>query len=111
MTNIGNSAFNNCVNLTSVTIPDSVTNIGFRAFYKCDGLTSVTIPDSVTSIGEEAFCYCRLTSVEFEGNAPAVGSDAFALVVFGCKAVISSTATGFPEAGEAWNGLIVEVKS
>ena len=32
-----------------------VTSIGYIAFYDCTNLTSVTIPSSVTSIGEEAF--------------------------------------------------------
>jgi len=41
-------------NLTSVTIPDSVTSIGERAFSGTK-LTSVTIPASVTSIGRGAF--------------------------------------------------------
>ena len=52
-------------NLTSVTIPNSVTSIGGLAFYGCTGLTSVTIPNSVTSIGEDAFDGCSsLTSME-----------------------------------------------
>ena len=52
---IGDSAFENCTCLTSVTIPDSVTSIGDGAFAFCTSLASVTIPDSVTSIGSSAF--------------------------------------------------------
>ena len=33
----------------------SVTSIGDRAFYWCTDLTSVTIPNSVTSIGDNVF--------------------------------------------------------
>ena len=64
-------------NLTSVTIPNSVTSIGNGAFYSCTGLTSVTIPNSVTSIGEYAFYGCTgLTSV----TAPAIlFNDAFSI--------------------------------
>ena len=52
---IGDSAFENCTSLTSVTIPDSVTIIGRSAFENCTSLTSVTIPNSVTSICDSAF--------------------------------------------------------
>ena len=59
MTNIGEDAFCGYKNLTSVTIPDSVTSIGSSAFDGCTGLTSVIIPDSVTSIGIYALGYER----------------------------------------------------
>lgn len=58
VTNIGESAFIGCKNLTSVTIPESVKSIGNNAFAECTGLTSVTIPDNVTSIGYAAFYGC-----------------------------------------------------
>lgn len=61
---IGWYAFYDCVGLTSVTFPNSLTYIGKYAFYNCSSLTSVTIPNSVTSIDQYAFYGCgSLTSV------------------------------------------------
>ena len=69
VTEVVNSAFYDCDNLTSVTIGDSVTTIGNSAFYECDNLTSVTIGDSVTTIGEGAFSGgCSITDVYYTGS-------------------------------------------
>ena len=59
VTCIGNSAFSYCTSLETVTIPNSVTQIYPRAFYNCTSLKEVTIPASVTDIGDEAFGYYR----------------------------------------------------
>ena len=61
---IGAYAFKNCSDLTSLTLPSSVTRIGDYAFYNCSGLTSLTLPSSVTRIGDYAFYKCSgLTSL------------------------------------------------
>ena len=88
VTSIGEYAFGDCTGLTSVTIPNSVTSIGDDAFDGCSGLTSVTIPDSVTSIDTQAFCHCKgLTSVTIGSGVTSIGSGAFRL----CTSLISVT--------------------
>ena len=71
-TSIPSSAFSGCENLTSITIPDSVTSIGEDAFRGCSSLTSVTIPNSVTSIGDYAFS--GVTAEIVWGDAPQITS-------------------------------------
>ena len=58
VTSIGEYAFADCSNLTSVIIPSSVTSIEDWAFNGCSGLTSIEIPSSVTNIGQSAFEFC-----------------------------------------------------
>ncbi len=52
---ICDSAFEGCVYLQSITLPDSVTHIGDSAFSWCWNLESITLPDSVTHIGNNPF--------------------------------------------------------
>ena len=73
---IGNSAFSNCTNLTTVELGDGVTSIGTNAFLKCTQLPSITIGSSVTSIGTNAFNGCTaLTKAEIKSGV--IGESAF----------------------------------
>ena len=77
VTTIGKAAFKNCSNLTSVSIPSSVTNIGASAF-ESTKLTSVSIPSSVTTISEATFKNCsNLTSVSIPNTVTTIGEAAF----------------------------------
>ena len=76
---IADYAFSWCRNLTSITLPNSVTSIGDGAFGGCKSLVGITIPDSVTSIGNEAFFRCTsLTSVTFGENSELMGIGQYA---------------------------------
>ncbi len=86
VTSIGESAFESCISLTSVTIPNSVTSIGENAFLGCSGLTSIDIPNSVTSIGRWAFYYCDgLISVTIPNSITSIGDAPFG----GCTGLTS----------------------
>jgi hypothetical protein len=70
VTEIGFSAFDNCISLTEVSIPNSVTKIGNFAFGDCTALESVVIPEGVTSIGYAAFDGCtRLNEIYLHQNS------------------------------------------
>jgi hypothetical protein len=60
VTSIGQSAFNWCSRLTSITIPSSVTSIGVYAFSGCWSLTSVHITDLTA--------WCRIEFNGFHSN-------------------------------------------
>jgi hypothetical protein len=70
-TGIGQSAFLQDSQLTSISISTSVTTIGSNAFSGCTSLTSVTIPVNVSSIGAGAFLFdTNLTTISVDPANP-----------------------------------------
>ena len=64
-------AFLDCVSVTSVVIPDSVTSIGVYAFENCTSLASVTLSGSVSSVGTAAFAGCTsLAAIKVDSSNP-----------------------------------------
>jgi len=97
-----NGAFYSCYEITSVTIPASITSIGSQAFGfshltsvffamdsqltfigngafdGCVFVVGIAIPAGVTSIGDRAFSQCyRLTSIVIPDNVLFIGQGAF----------------------------------
>ena len=88
VTEIGISTFENCTNLEYMTMPNSVTSIGSSAFYGCSSLTSINIPGGVTRIWSDAFEGCSsLTSINISDGVTEIDSDAFK----GCSSLTSIT--------------------
>lgn len=91
---IGDGAFQNSKNLTSVTFEDSVNNpsalasIGKNAFKNCTVLQSVTFPNSVKVIEESAYESCKaLTTLVIPNTVTILGKAAFK----GCEKITELT--------------------
>lgn len=68
VTDIGSCADNNVI-IPSEYKSRTVKSIGDNAFKDCIGITSITIPDSVTSIGYNAFSGCtKLENIYYTGD-------------------------------------------
>jgi hypothetical protein len=70
VTAIGGDAFYNCINLSSVSLPNSLLLIGEYAFSFCSSINSIHLPASVNLIVGNAFAGCEaLNSITVdEGN-------------------------------------------
>jgi len=78
VTAIGDSAFRDCVGITSVELPDSVTVIGNYSFYECSGLQKVVLGKNTIFVGEEAFYNCSsLESINLPDTITDIGDNAF----------------------------------
>ena len=78
ITSIGTYTFQDCSNLTSISIPNTVKRIGEDAFYENTSLKSIVIPDSVEQIEGQAFAFCeQLSDVTLPKNLKSVGKYTF----------------------------------
>ena len=91
--------------VTDLAIPDGVESIGQYTFCYCTNLTSMTIPASVTSIGQSALATSSKMNVVFMGDVPDF-ADARAGLLTTCVIWVFSTSTGWGiDIPGRWNGI------
>lgn len=94
VTSIGEYAFYYCVSLQIITIPSNVATIQMGVFQYCENLTSVSIPNGVTNIGPYAFQYCyQLKAVTIPHSVVSLDTSAFASAYSLQSLVIADSAT------------------
>lgn len=76
-TQIADGEYMNYTNITSVTIPASVTTIGANAFYGCGSLKTVTFAEgsACETIGDCAFGKTAVESISFPASVKSFGSN------------------------------------
>lgn len=72
VTEIGKEAFyydGVNINITSISLPKTITRINDHAFYCCDSLTKVEFTKNVSYIGVSAFSLCKqLSIIDYDGT-------------------------------------------
>lgn len=87
---IGDFAFRNCAKLIDIHLPSSLTSLAQNAFRECSSLASISIPAFLTEIPRYCFVDCEsLVGVSFENekNVASIGYQAF----YGCESLTSFT--------------------
>lgn len=79
ITEIGNSIFERCSNMTMASFPNTLKRIGKRAFFQFSdgGLTTLQIPSSVDTIGDEAFANQSMVTVTLPETLTTLGTYLF----------------------------------
>ncbi len=116
VTSIGENAFGYyCKEVTSVTLPATITAIESNAFYDCKALTTITLPENIKTLGNFIFNGSGITSLTIMSKtAPQIGEKTFKnfttsnvtlTVPAGCKSEY--------EKNETWKSFkeIVELKN
>lgn len=83
----GSGAFENCISLTSINIPSSVSTIHASAFRGCTSLNSVTLNKGLLYVGNNSFQNCSsLESIIIPATVNHLGASAFV----GCSSLKSA---------------------
>jgi DNA polymerase III epsilon subunit-like protein len=83
---IKSHAFNECSEITEITLPNTLQKLERGAFKHCTSLISVNIPDSVKEIPGECFEDCiNLAQIKLSSNLIKIGHDAF----YNCQSLVS----------------------
>ena len=104
---IGSEAFYACMNLTSVTLPNTIVNIGYHSFAECPLIEVIDLPAGMVQINSNAFSLCpRLEYIFIHDTEPFfLWDDAFASINDHVHIVVPCNCIEAFEASEEWQGI------
>jgi len=79
---IGDHAFQLCIRLKSVVMPNTITSIGDSAFFNDYQITRLDLPDNLIEIGEASFLGLSLSSLDLPTSLTTIGPWAFSWINF-----------------------------
>lgn len=78
VTTIGERAFCDNYDITSVILPEGIKTIQYAAFAECGRLYSVHLPETLKVIDSRAFQYCyQMVCINLPGSVESIGYEAF----------------------------------
>ena len=81
---IGTGAFENCIDLPGILLPENLEELSSRAMYGCTALTEMVIPGSVKTVGEQAFELCTsLAAITLPAEMETIPSR----MMYGCSSL------------------------
>lgn len=70
LTEIGYSAFNSCIGLSTLSLPEGLKQLGDSVLEDCSNLTSLVIPSTLEKVGVNAFKNTyKLTKIDYNARA------------------------------------------
>lgn len=72
------SAFNGCENLINITLPNSIYSIEQSAFQGCSNLSEIQLPKNLLRLSDKMFKNCSsLTTIHFPYSLKSIGMESF----------------------------------
>lgn len=109
ITIIGNNAFTGNRNLTKVNVPSSCKSLGAFAFQRCTALTSLTIPEGVEVIGNQCFNSCGVAELIFPNSVNLMGDAALTSMPSLKKVVLGTGLKELPMNAIQSNAVLEEI--
>lgn len=102
---LGNAAFSGCTALTSLDIPPSVNDMDIMVFHNCSSLTDISIPDGVTALKYNTFEGCTsLKSISIPASVKSIQNAAF----LNCSNLKRVNYSG---SLKEWNAITIETRN
>lgn len=94
-TEIGAYMFGYCINLETVSVPNTIKTIGNYAFYACKHLKHISVPSSVTAFANQIFGECsQFTELSLpsgiQGSQPIYGCISLKRIIYPADSASSS---------------------